>query len=129
MAQGIEFDKEEVIESMKPYFQLGYNRRRASLFVGIHPSTLTKWENADPTLSTKIDGWINEINVQSRKNIKKSIFEKESVNDSWEWISRTEKDMMPKEEVVTSEKDDDLSDEDLIAGLQENSEGANTQAG
>lgn len=97
MAQGIEFNQEEVIESLRPYFMLGYNRRRACMFGGIDNSTLSRWEKDNPTLSTKIDAWINSVNAKARENIARKISAGDVSESKW-WIEKTDKDFTEKTE-------------------------------
>lgn len=101
MAQGKAFDKETVIESLKPYFLLGYNRTKACMFVGVDNSTLSKWESEDPSLSTKINAWINTVNAKARQNIVTRIHNGE-IDDSWKWIEKTDRDFSSKTETELS---------------------------
>lgn len=72
MAQGKKFTKEqrqEVIESLRPYLEVGFSRARACKMVGLNESTLSRWLTADEVLGMKVEGWENSINKLVMANL------------------------------------------------------------
>jgi transposase-like protein len=50
MAQGKPFTPEErkiIIESLRPYLEMGFSRNKACKFIGLDPTTLSKWVQDD----------------------------------------------------------------------------------
>ena len=57
MAQGKEWtkeEKEEIIQSLRPYLEMGFSRNRACSFIGLAPSTLSNWCKESASLGMKI---------------------------------------------------------------------------
>ena len=73
MAQGIAYNKEEVMKVLEEYFRLGMNVSKACKYAGIDQSTVSRWLKDDPTLSLKVQGWQNLVNMTARKNIVRRI--------------------------------------------------------
>lgn len=114
MAQGKEWtieEKETIIQSLKPYLEMGYSRNKACSFIGLTPSTLSNWVKDDESLGMKLTGWENVVNTIAIANIKKAIeLEGKDEKDirkenSWKWIERKEESFKPKQDVTTNDKD------------------------
>ena len=69
MAQGKEWDKEKVVEALKPFFLLGYSIRKACIHAGIPHSTVQTWLEKDEELRLQIGAWQNMVNSKARKNL------------------------------------------------------------
>ena len=72
MAQGKEFTKEqreEILESLRPFLELGFSRSKACKMVGLNESTLSRWIKADEVLGMKVAGWENAVNKLVMANI------------------------------------------------------------
>lgn len=91
MAQGKPRDKEEVIEILRPYFQLGCSVNKACKSAGIPQSTVQTWIDNDDDLRLKIGAWQDEITMLSRKAIRTAI-EGNNIVPALEWLKRKEKD-------------------------------------
>ena len=91
MAQGIPRDKEEIIEVLRPYFQLGCSVHKACKYAGVPQSTVQTWVDADDDLRSKITAWQNEINAKARANWRAKIASGE-YGPSKEWLQANEKD-------------------------------------
>lgn len=80
MAQGKEWTAEQkdcIIQSLKPYLEMGLSRNRACSLTGLAPATLSNWVSEDEALGIKLLGWENTMNVLATANIKMAL-EKES---------------------------------------------------
>lgn len=91
MAQGKAWDKNEVIEILKPYFKMGCNVTKACRYAGIAQSTVQTWVEDDEELRLKISAWQNEPNALARANWLAKMAEGD-YNSSRDWISKREKD-------------------------------------
>lgn len=120
--QGKAYNKDKVIESLKTYFLLGYNRAKSCMFVGFDPTTLCKWEENDEELSIKIDGWISYINSQARANVAKAISEDKSKEDSKWWLTKQDREFNDKVtnlNVDVNKTSDDNKISDITKALDE----------
>lgn len=91
MAQGKEWNKEEVIRTLEPFFKLGCNAKKACAYAGIPYTTVNTWLNDDEELRIKVTAWQNEISMEARKTLKLSIQSGDKMT-ALEWIKRKEKD-------------------------------------
>lgn len=91
MAQGIPRKKEEVIEALRPYFQLGCSVLKACKYGGVPQSTVQTWIDNDEDLRVKITGWQNEINAKARANWRARVAGGD-YGASKDWLERNEKD-------------------------------------
>lgn len=101
MAQGkayTEKEREEILESLRPYLEMGYSRSKACKFIGLDESTLSKWAKASESLSMKLQGWENLINSMVMSNIADAIRREGELEDDlrkenskW-WAERKMKD-------------------------------------
>lgn len=83
MAQGKAFSEEDkamIIQSLKPYLEMGLSRNRACSLIGLPPQTLSNWVKEQEALGIKLTGWENAMNVLATANIK-SALEKEAESD------------------------------------------------
>ena len=106
MAQGKAYTKEQrqvILESLKPYLQLGYSRVKACQFIGFDNSLLGKWAKDDEALSMKLMGWENEVSVLARKNLRNKIEKLEDSALSLEWLRAKDRQEFGKNVDITSE--------------------------
>ena len=72
MAQGKEFtteQRQEIMQSLKPYLELGFSRNKACDLIGLPPTTLSNWAREDEALGMKLEGWENAMNKTALANI------------------------------------------------------------
>lgn len=107
MAQGKAFtpeQKEEILESLKSYLEIGFSRSKACKMVGLHESTLSKWATTDEVLSMKLQGWENALSKLALSNIRDGLMKEAEMDDnrkesSWKYITVKEPEFNPKSEV------------------------------
>lgn len=91
MAQGKAWDKNEVIEVLKPFFKMGCNVTKACRYAGIAQSTVQTWIEEDEELRLKINAWQSEPNALARANWLAKMAEGDYAA-SKDWVSKREKD-------------------------------------
>ena len=72
MSQGKEFtteQRQEIMQSLKPYLELGFSRNKACDLIGLPPTTLSNWAREDEALGMKLEGWENAMNKTALANI------------------------------------------------------------
>ena len=116
MAQGKAFTPEErttIIESLRPYLEMGFSRNKACRFIGLDPTTLSKWVVDDESLSMKLTSWEN-VNTalalavihQTIQNEKLKADEGDTrAENSWKLISKLEEGYKDKLDVTSNDKD------------------------
>lgn len=85
MAQGKAFTDEQrssIIESLKPYLEIGFSRNKACSLIGLDPTTLSKWVVADEALSMKLEGWENSVNKLVLQNLVDAIKKEGETDDT-----------------------------------------------
>lgn len=109
MAQGKEFTKEQrevIIESLKPYLEMGLSRNRACSLIGLHPSTLSIWASEDEALSIKLQSWENAMNVLATANIKQALEKEAEMDDTRKETSKWWAERRMKEDFSTKTEQD-----------------------
>lgn len=91
MAQGKAWDKENIIELLKPYFKRGNSVTKACKKAGIAQSTVQTWIDHDEELRLKIGVWQNEILEKARENVRNAIVKGDKEISKW-ILERMEKD-------------------------------------
>ena len=98
--QGREWTKEErttIVQSLKPYLELGFSRNKACSFVGIAPSTISNWVSEDESLGILLTSYENVINTVAMANIRDAINKEAEMDDNrkettkW-WLERRMKE-------------------------------------
>jgi len=89
--QGKKRNKEETLEVLKEFFQLGCSVKKACEYGGIPESTVATWIASDDALRIRIYAWQNEMNTLARRNWKDKMINGD-YNASKDWISKKEKD-------------------------------------
>jgi len=107
MAQGKEWNKEDVIEVMKPFFKMGCSVTKACSYAGMPQSTVATWIKADEVLRLKIGIWQNEPSVMARSNWLAKLAEGD-YESAKEWLRRKEKDEFSERQEVTGADGKDL---------------------
>jgi len=91
MSQGKEWNQDEVIKILEPYFKLGCNVAKACNYAGIPRTTVQTWIENSEELRLKVTSWQNEMSVKARKLWNKAMDDGQ-VNAGTEWLKRKEKD-------------------------------------
>jgi transposase-like protein len=73
--------REVILESLRPYLEMGFSRSKACKFIGLNETTLSKWVQADNALSIKLEGWENVLNTLAISNIADAIRKEAELND------------------------------------------------
>lgn len=84
MAQGKAYtpeQKKSILESLRPYLEMGFSRSKSCKLIGFDESTLSKWGKADEALSMKLEGWENTINTVAMQNIFAAIQKESELGD------------------------------------------------
>lgn len=100
MAQGIGYtpeQRESIIQSIRPYLEMGFSRNKACKFIGLPPQTISNWVQDDEALGIKLQGWENAINMVAMQNIANAIQKENESEDlrlenTWKWADRKMKD-------------------------------------
>lgn len=107
MAQGIERNKNEVLDVLEPYLKTGCSVKKACEYAGIPQSTVQTWIENDDDLRVKITAWQNVVNASARMNVASSI-QKGNITDSWTWLSKKEKDEFSGRQEITGPEGEPL---------------------
>lgn len=102
-------EREQIIESLKPYLEMGFSRRKACSFIGFDDTTLSKWVQDDAGLSMKLTGWENALSALALANVHKALkveaeTEDARVDNSWRYLERKEESFKPKSDVTSNDK-------------------------
>lgn len=110
MAQGKEWTKEErerIIQSLKPYLEMGFSRNKSCEFLGLAPSTLSNWVSEDEALGMQLTSWENVVTTIALNNIGSAIKREAQLDEdikkenSWKWAERKMKELAPKQDITT----------------------------
>jgi transposase-like protein len=116
MSQGKAFTPEEretIIQSLRPYLEMGFSRNKACRFIGLPPQTLSNWVVEDESLGMKLTSWEN-VNTalalavihQTIQNEKLKADEGDTrAENSWKLISKLEEGYKDKLDVTSNDKD------------------------
>lgn len=66
-------ERDEILETLRPYLEMGYSRSKSCKLIGLDESTLSKWVNRYETVSMKVQSWENAINNVVLSNLKDAI--------------------------------------------------------
>ena len=111
MAQGKAYAQDKILESLRPYLELGFSRSKACKLIGLDETTLSKGAKSSEEVSMKLTGWENTMNALAMANIQMAIKkESESEEDvrkenSWKWLQTKEETMRPKQDITTDGKE------------------------
>jgi len=116
MSQGKPFtpeQRESIIESLKPYLEMGFSRNKSCRFIGLDPTTLSKWVQDDEALSMKLVSWENVNTALALANIHQALkneailaTEKGDIRmeNSWKIVSKLEEGYKDKIDVTSDGK-------------------------
>ena len=117
MAQGREWtteQREEIIQSVKPYLEMGFSRNKACSFIGLPPQTLSNWVKDDEALGMKLVSWENVNTALALANIHQAIQNEKilteekgdvRVDNSWKLISKIEDGYKDKVDITSNDKE------------------------
>jgi hypothetical protein len=116
MAQGKAFSLEErktIIESLRPYLEMGFSRNKSCRFIGLDPTTLSKWVQDDESLSMKLVSWEN-VNTALALAVIHQTIQNEKIkadegdtraDNSWKLISKLEEGYKDKLDLTSNDKE------------------------
>ena len=115
MSQGIPFTQEQresIVESIRPHLEMGFSRNKACAFIGLDPTTLSKWAIADESLSMKLTGWESTNSSLALANIYQAIVNEglkadegdTRMENSWKLVSKIEEGYKDKLDVTSDDK-------------------------
>jgi len=107
MAQGIEWDKDRIIEALKPYLQLGYSVHMSCTLAQIPTSTVATWMEKDESLRKQFKAWQNLVSASARKVVVDKINEGDDKQANW-WLERREKKDFSSRQELTGKDGTDL---------------------
>jgi hypothetical protein len=103
--------REEIIESLRPYLTLGYDLKNACVLAQVTYETVWEWVNKDTALLIKIKAWQNLVNAKARQNVAQKINDGDTLESKW-WLARREKN-----EFSTRQENTGANGESLFDGL------------
>lgn len=104
MAQGKEWTKEEksdIIQSLKPFLEMGLSRNKACEAIGLTPSTLSNWVKDDEALGMKLKGWENTMNMLALTNVHSALEKEAEMEDARKETSKWYLERRMKKEFST----------------------------
>lgn len=107
MAQGKKYDKDKVMEALKPFFKLGCSIPKACAYAGIKYETVWRWLKDEEELLIKVTAWQNEINEAARRTWKQKI-QSGDYQAAKDWMSKREKDDFSDRQEVTGKDGEEV---------------------
>lgn len=117
MSQGKPFtpqQREDIIQSIKPYLEMGFSRNKACSFIGLPPQTLSNWVQDDEALGIKLVSWENVNTALALATIHKTI-ENENLaatengstraENAWKLVSKLEDGYKDKLDITSNDKE------------------------
>ena len=116
MAQGIGFtpeQREEIMQTLLPHLEMGFSRNKACAFIGLNPTTLSKWVQDDEALSMKLTSAENKMSIlalanvyQAMQNENTALGEGKEVraDNSWKILNVKEDGYKPKQDITSDDK-------------------------
>lgn len=89
--KGKAYDKEKILQAMKPLFELGYTREKVCTLMQFNRTTLDTWELNDPSMRMMIDSWIETPTQIARQNVVTRMIEGDDNVSKW-WLERRDKE-------------------------------------
>lgn len=108
MAQGKEWNQEEVIRTLEPFFKLGCNIKKACDYAGIPYTTVHTWIKNDEELRIKVTSWQNEPARLARAQWIAKMASADGYDAAKEWLRRKEKDEFSERTELTGADGDNL---------------------
>lgn len=116
MSQGTTFTPEQrasIIESIRPHLEMGFSRNKACAFIGLHPTTLSKWVVADEALSMKLTSWENANTALALANVYQALQNENELlgggkevkaDNSWKILNVREDGYKPKQDITSNDE-------------------------
>lgn len=104
MAQGREWTKEEksdIIQSLRPFLEMGLSRNKACESIGLAPATLSNWVKDDEALGMKLQGWENTMNMLALTNVHSALQKEAETEDARKETSKWYLERRMKKEFST----------------------------
>lgn len=108
----VAWDKDQIVESLRPYFQLGYNIHKACQLARFPRSTFQTWVDADDELRQKVESWQGLVNSKARENIARKVQEGDTGESKW-WLEKMDADFKPKSSVDLTNKGEKFEKNEL----------------
>ena len=117
MAQGKGFtqeEREQIIQSLQPYLEMGFSRNKACQLIGLAPGTLSNWVKDSEALGMKLAGWENVNSALALANIHQALKNEfvlagkkgdVRVDNSWKLVSKLEDKYKDKLDVTSNDKE------------------------
>lgn len=126
-----EEEKAEIIESLKPFLEAGFSRRKACEAIGFDDKTLSKWVVKDKGLSTKLKSWENTMNMLALANIYQGLQKEAEMDDNRKETSKWYLERSLKEQFSTRTEQTGADGKDLptpiLASLNVSDNDSNTE--
>lgn len=128
MAQGKAFtpeQREEIIQSLKPFLEHGFSRNKSCAFIGLPPGTLGNWVADDESLGMKLTGWENVNSKLALSNIHQAMLNEgikaaegdTRMDNSWRLVSKLEDGYKDKLDVTSN---NETLPTPILGGVQTN---------
>lgn len=98
--KGKAYDKDKVLQGLKEFFLLGYNREKACTLALFNPQTLGNWETKDASVTVLINSWIESGRQKARDNILKKVHAGDYEASKY-YLDRRDEEFKPKSEAKT----------------------------
>lgn len=117
MAQGKAWtpeQREEIIQSLRPYLEMGYSRNKACSFIGLPAQTLSNWVQEDDALGIKLTSWENVNSALALATIHQVIQNEKlqadehgstKAENAWKLVSKLEEGYKDKLDVTSDGKE------------------------
>lgn len=90
MAYNEPWNKDEIVEALRPYFECGYSVNKACVLAEFPRTTFATWMKEDKELRQKIKSWQNLTSAKARRNLVNAIEKGDEGTSKW-WLERREK--------------------------------------
>jgi hypothetical protein len=126
MAQGKAFtpeQREEIIQSLKPFLEMGFSRNKACSFIGLKANTLSNWVSEDEALGMKLVSWENVNTALALANIHQAMQNENALlgegkevraDNSWKLVSKLEEGYKDKVDVTSNDDTIKVSGFDFV---------------
>lgn len=91
MSRGKAWNKQKVLETLKPYFLLGYSITKACNIAGFDPSLVYRWADKDEEIALKIKAWQNKVSAKAREVVVNAILHDQDDQIARWWLERVER--------------------------------------
>ena len=103
-------EKENIIQSLKPFLEMGFSRRKACAFIGFNDATLGNWLGDDAGLLAKVTSYENVNTALALANIHQGLQNEKilaeekgetKLENSWKIVSKLEDGYSDKNDIMT----------------------------